>query len=117
MRIVEAISGFSGSGPAIFDAGESSLIEIRSALGKFACAENPGMVGRDSNEGRHWRGQPPGRDQMCAQRCPGNDDSQHKQEQPDVPQADVNCLVVENARLATVLALHVFFGGKHWLKM
>jgi hypothetical protein len=54
---------------------------------------------------------------MCAQRRQGGDDSKHKQEKPDVPQADVNGPVVEGARLANIPALHVFFGGRHRLKM
>ncbi len=50
---------------------------------------------------------------MRAECSPCHESLRRQREQPDVAQADMNLLVVRNARYALVSTLHVFFGGNH----
>jgi hypothetical protein len=117
MRIIEALTGLSGSRPTIFDSGQSSFIKGGGALGQLASPKNPRMISRDPHERRRRRGQPPGREVVRPQRRPHQDHDEQDKKKPDVPEADVSSLVLGNARLASLLSLSVLFGGKHWLKM
>jgi hypothetical protein len=54
---------------------------------------------------------------VSSQRGPGTEHREYKQEKSKVPQANMNLLVVGNARLASISPLDVFFDWKHWLKM
>ncbi len=117
MWIVKALARLTRPGPTIFNPGQRFFIKRGCALGQFARPQDPRVIPRDDPESRHRRGEPPGRESMRPKRGPRHDHRQDRQNKPDVPQANMNFLVVGNARLACVSTLHVFFGGKHWLKM
>jgi hypothetical protein len=50
-------------------------------------------------------------------RSPCHDHCDQSQKEPEVPQANMNSLVVGNSQLTRVATLDVFFGGRHSLKM
>jgi hypothetical protein len=75
------------------------------------------MISRDAHERRHRRGQPPWREIVRSKRGPRHDHHKESQKKPDVPEPDVDLLVVRNPRLPNLSTLNVFFKGKHWLKM
>ena len=116
-RIVEAIAGFSGPGPTIFNSGQPSFIKSGRPLGQLACPKNPRMIGRDAHESHDRQRQPPWRQIMPAERSPRHDHREDSQKQASIPHSDVNFLVVCNPRLASVSTTNVFFRGQHWLKM
>jgi hypothetical protein len=71
------------------------------------------MICCDAHERRYRRGQPPERKVISSDRSPGEEDCEYKQQEPNIPEADMGLLVVGNAQRAGVSPLNVLFGGKH----
>src|ERR1700687_6059792 len=108
MRIVEPLACFSEFGPTIFNTLQSFFIKPESTLRQLSNPKNPGMIDGDAEERCRGRRKPPGREIMPSQRSPCHAHRDTSQKKAKVPQADVDFLVMRNARLAGVATLDVF---------
>jgi len=117
MRVVELFSSFPASSPTILNSRQASFVERNRALSQLARAKNPRMPESDGRERDHGPGQPPGRNEVRSKRSPRQARCQHGQEQPGIPQLDMDLLKARNPKFAGISPLSVFFGREHRLKM
>jgi hypothetical protein len=70
--------------------------------------------GRERDRGTR---QPPARNEVRSKRRPRQARCEHGQEQPAIPQLDMDLLQARNPQFAGIFPLSVFFERKHRLKM
>jgi len=116
MRIVEALSGLPGAGPAIGNAGEPVAIEGGGALRQISGSQNPRMIYRDPDEQDRGHNQPGGREPVFVKRRPSYRKPGHEQRQPKVAKTDMNFLVASDSSFAVLETLLVFLGRRHSLE-
>jgi len=117
MRIVEPFSSFPASSPTILNSRYASFVERNGALSQLTRAQNSRMPEGYGRERDYGPRQPPGRNDVRSKRSPRQARCQHGQEQPGIPQLDVDFLQARNPQFAGISPLSVFFGRKHRLKM
>jgi hypothetical protein len=71
----------------------------------------------DGRERDHGRRQPPRRNELRSKTSPRQTCRDRCQEQPDIPQLDVDPFKTRNPQFAGIFPLNVFSRWKHQLKM
>ena len=106
------VAGLAGAGPAIFDAGEAFAIEVDGTFGAGASAKDSRVKDGYRYEDDESNQQPPWRERFVVEREPGGDQYCNDYEETEISETAMEFFEVRDLRLAGLLALFVFFGGR-----
>src|SRR5262249_21688245 len=92
-RIAEAFARLAGTGPAVLDSSDATVVISRRALGAFPVANHALVINDERNKCRSGNSKPPATERVPAERGPREPGGGEEQNQPGVADLDVTPLL------------------------
>src|SRR5205823_4273914 len=88
-RIAEAFARLAGTGPAVLDSSDTTLVISRRALGAFPVADYALVIDDERDKGDDRESEPPAAQRAAAERSPRHPGGREEQDQSGVTDLDV----------------------------